>query len=68
MKSKKLLILGAGQLGLLVSKIIKTKKFQVIGFIDNDKKRKEKINGIKVLGNDSKLKNFQKNRSRYCYW
>ena len=45
MKSKKLLILGAGQLGLLVSKIIKkTKKFQVIGFIDNDKKKERKKN------------------------
>jgi len=60
-KKKKLIpiyIIGAGQLGILVSKIVERQnKYKVIGFIDFDvKKIGKKINGIKVLGNDYYLK------------
>ena len=56
--SKNLIIIGAGQLGVLISKIIKkTYKFKIVGFIDNDLKKKgKKINGIRVIGNDKILK------------
>ena len=56
-KLKKLIIIGGGQFGILVSKIVqKSKEFNIIGFIDNDEKFGKKINNIKVLGNDKKLK------------
>ena len=55
---KNLIIVGAGQLGVLISKIIKKNyNFQIIGFIDNDPQKKgKKINGIRVIGNDKFLK------------
>ena len=38
-KLKKLIIIGGGQFGILVSKIVqKSKEFNIIGFIDNDEK------------------------------
>jgi sugar O-acyltransferase (sialic acid O-acetyltransferase NeuD family) len=53
---EKLIIIGAGQLGNLVSNIIDKKKYEIFGFIDNDKKKiKKKINQIKVLGDDKYL-------------
>ncbi len=63
-KLKKLIIIGGGQFGILVSKIVqKSKEFNIIGFIDNDEKKfGKKINNIKVLGNDKKLKKFQKKK------
>ena len=55
---KNLIIVGAGQLGVLTSKIIKKSyNFQIVGFIDNDPRKKgKKINGIRVIGNDKVLK------------
>ena len=57
MKKIKLILIGAGQLGVLVSNIIKKdRKYEVVGFIDSTKKKGKKINDIKVLGNDNYLK------------
>ena len=39
MIKEKLIIIGAGQLGSLVSNIIDKKKYNILGFIDNDKKK-----------------------------
>ena len=40
MKKIKLILIGAGQLGVLVSNIIKKdRKYEVVGFIDSTKKR-----------------------------
>ena len=40
---KNLIIVGAGQLGVLTSKIIKKSyNFQIVGFIDNDPRKKGK--------------------------
>jgi len=62
MKKKKVIIIGAGQFGILVSKIIlKLNNYEILGFIDNDKTKKRKIiNKIKVLGNDTLLKRYKK--------
>ena len=60
---KSIIIVGAGQLGVLVSNILKREKnFKIVGFIDNDKFKKNKlINGFKVLGSDDYLlKNIRK--------
>jgi len=44
-------------MGIIVSNIIKrSKKFEIIGFIDNDKRKKSKrVNKLPILGNDTKL-------------
>lgn len=56
MIKEKLIIIGAGQLGSLVSNIIDKKKYNILGFIDNDKKKiGKKINGVKILGDDKYL-------------
>ena len=40
MSKKKILIIGAGQFGILVSNIIKnSEEFEILGFIDNDPKK-----------------------------
>ncbi len=61
MEKKKIIIIGAGQFGVLVSKIIfKSAKYRILGFLDNDKTKKGKvINKIKVLGNDNLLKRYK---------
>jgi|TARA_B100001964_G_C14083987_1_gene531645 sugar O-acyltransferase (sialic acid O-acetyltransferase NeuD family) len=58
-KTKKIIIIGAGQLGILVSNIIKRQKlFDITGFIDNDKRKKNKIvNSFKVLRSEDYLLN-----------
>ena len=56
MIKEKLIIIGAGQLGSLVANIIDRKKYEILGFIDVDKKKSgKKINGLKVLGDDKYL-------------
>lgn len=61
---QKILIVGAGQLGELVSNIIvRQNKYSILGFIDK-KKNNKKINGYKILGDDfflKKNKNICKN-------
>ena len=61
-KTKKIIIIGAGQLGILVSNIIKRQKlFDISGFIDNDKRKKNKlVNNYKVLGSEDYLLNGTK--------
>ena len=60
MKKKKLIIIGAGQFGGLVSRIInKLNNYEILGFIDSDPKKKI-INKIKVLGNDKQLNKYKK--------
>tara|TARA_B110000027_G_scaffold107247_1_gene114079 strand:+ start:421 stop:1059 length:639 start_codon:yes stop_codon:yes gene_type:complete len=50
-----IIIIGAGQMGELVSNIIlRQDKYSVLGFLDK-KNSKKKINGYKVLGNDTLL-------------
>jgi len=58
MIKKKIILIGAGQLGVLVSNILeKNKKYNICGFIDaNKSKTNKKINNLKVLGNDNYLK------------
>ena len=64
MKSKNIVIFGSGgHAGVVISEIIKTKKFKIIGFVD-DYFRKSSKNllryyKIKYLGN---LKNFSKSK------
>ena len=56
MVKEKLIIVGAGQLGSLVANIINKSKYDILGFIDSDKKKiGKKINGFKVLGTDKYL-------------
>lgn len=56
MSKKKIIIIGAGQLGCVVSNIIDKKKYKICGFLDNDKlKIGKKINDIQVLGTDQYL-------------
>lgn len=59
---KKIILLGAGgHMTSLLETIIEDKKFKIIGFLDNDQKKIGKsIFGIKVLGNDYKLKELKK--------
>ena len=59
---KNIILLGAGGHMTSVIEIIKNdKRYNIIGFLDNDKKKIGKIIfGIKVLGDDSKLKNLRK--------
>jgi len=54
---KDIIIIGAGQFGILLSNILKRQnKFNILGFVDNDKKIKNKlINNFKVLGTDNYL-------------
>ena len=61
---KNIIIVGAGQLGILISNIlIKQKSFNILGFIDNDKKKLNKfINNYKVIGSESYL---FKNKKKY---
>ena len=63
-KTKKIIIIGAGQLGILVSNIIKRQKlFDITGFIDNDKRKKNKIvNSFKVLRSEDYLLNSIKKK------
>ncbi|MBU1118702.1 polysaccharide biosynthesis protein [Patescibacteria group bacterium] len=61
MKNKiKIIIVGAGEAGSLISKNIyddKNSPFELVGFVDDDLKKKEKkINGKKVLGELKNLK------------
>ena len=57
MIKKDIIIIGAGQMGELVSNIIlRENKFSILGFIDK-KKSKKKINGYKILGDDKFLYN-----------
>lgn len=64
MSKKKILIIGAGQFGIIVSNILKnSKEFEIIGFIDNNsKKLNKKINKIKVVGTDKKLNFYKKKK------
>ena len=56
MIKKNVIIVGAGQMGELVSNIIlRQGKFNILGFID--KKKKTKINDYKILGDDNFLFN-----------
>ena len=56
MIKEKLIIIGAGQFGNLVSNIIDKSKYEIYGFIDDDKKKiGKKNNQIKVLGDDKYL-------------
>ena len=59
---KKLIIIGAGGHFNSIINILKSdKNFKIIGLLDHDKKKKNKIKfGIKVLGNDALLKDFTK--------
>ena len=60
---EKIIIIGAGQMGELVSNIIlRQKKYSILGFIDK-KKNNKNINGFKILGND-KLLNQNKLKSK----
>ena len=54
---KNIIIIGAGQLGILVSNILKRQNiFNIIGFIDSDRNKKNKlINNFKVLGSEEYL-------------
>jgi len=66
MKNKKnIIIMGAGQLGVLVSNILKRQNiYNIIGFVDSEKRKKNKlVNNLKVLGGDefllrNKIKNL----------
>ncbi len=54
MIKKNVIVVGAGQMGELVSNIIlRQGKFNILGFVD--KKKTTKINGYKILGNDNFL-------------
>ncbi len=63
---KNILIIGAGQHGRVVSNILRTskltsKKFSVIGFLDDDSKLKNtKLDGIPVLGKFENLSEIAK--------
>ena len=63
MKQKNLIILGAGGHANSCTEVIKsTKKFKIIGYIDNNV-----INNynFKILGNDSHIKKLKKNYKNY---
>lgn len=59
---KKLIIIGAGGHFNSIVNILKSdKNFKIIGLLDHDEHKKNKIKfGIKVLGNDALLKDFTK--------
>lgn len=61
---KKILIVGAGGHAKSVIDVIEsTKKYQIIGLIDNDRKKKnKKVLNYKILGRDIDLKKIRK----YC--
>ena len=64
MRNKKnIIVIGAGQLGVLVSNIITRQNiFNILGFIDKDKNKKSKlVNGFKVLGSEDYLLKNEKN-------
>ena len=53
---KKIIIIGAGQLGTLLSEILDKNKYKLCGYIDNDQNKiGKKFCGITVLGNDEYL-------------
>ena len=57
MSRKKIILVGAGQLGVLVSNILKKdKKYSIAGFVDTKKKLGKTVNGIKIIGGDDYLK------------
>jgi|TARA_B110000211_G_C14010593_1_gene522941 sugar O-acyltransferase (sialic acid O-acetyltransferase NeuD family) len=53
-QKKNVYIVGAGQLGVLVSNILKEdKNYKIVGFIDTKKRIKNKINGIKIFKSEA---------------
>ena len=60
MKKKIIIIGGGGHAKVLIDLIDKSNKFQIVGIVDPKKNKNEKINGIKVLGNDNVLPKYQK--------
>lgn len=66
--NKKLLIIGSGgHAKSIMNSVLKNKENEIIGFIDEYKKNKQEINGIKVIG---KIKDIQKIIEKYtkCYF
>jgi sugar O-acyltransferase (sialic acid O-acetyltransferase NeuD family) len=59
---KKIVIIGAGDGGRLVSELVRTQgEFEILGFIDdNEEVQGKTINGYKVIGKGTDLKNFKK--------
>ena len=56
-KNKKIILIGAGPLGLNAAHIIQTQGiYEIAGFIDT---KKGTIGGIEILGNDSKLETLR---------
>ena len=57
---KKIILIGAGGHATSILEIIEeSKKFQIIGFLDN--KKKNNFFGYKILGKDNLLKKYSKN-------
>ena len=59
---KNIILLGAGgHMTSVIETIQNDKRFNIFGFLDNDKKKIGKtIFGVKVLGNDNELKKIRK--------
>ena len=60
----KIIIIGAGGLGIeILDTLIQInhikKKYDILGFIDNNLKKDSIINNHKVLGNDNELKKYK---------
>ena len=60
--NKRILIYGAGEAGMLVYSVLKgdkTSRIQIIGFIDDDKRKSgSKLNGVKVYDSDKINESF----------
>ena len=59
---KNIILLGAGgHMTSVIETIKNDKRYKIVGFLDNDKKKiGKKIFGIQVIGNDNKLKLLRK--------
>lgn len=68
----KIILIGAGGHAKSCIDIIeKTKKYKIIGLIDNKLSVGTRVLGYKVIGTDSGLKSFFKERYKictYCNW
>ena len=64
---KNIILLGAGgHMTSVIETIKNDKRYKIVGFLDNDKKKiGKKIFGIQVIGNDNKLKLLRKKINRF---
>lgn len=56
---KRIVIIGAGDGGRIISELAKQQGFKILGFIDDNKKLQKKlVNGYKVIGTSNDLRKF----------